>query len=164
MSPHELISGAVIVVLLLGVVGYFSWQEIRNLRRARFDLQMADEERRRVRYRAWRRLFCCVLLLILAALLIGAYKLDASRQEIMEQGADEGTPMNEHQRAFLDLYSYYWIAFLLVLLSVIAIVGYDLWSLRRWGLREQRRLQADHREMLEHEVATYLRQRNGHKG
>ena len=163
MSTYELISVIVIVVLLLGIVGYFSWQEIRNLRRLRAD-GGPDDERRRIRYRAWRRLVCCGLLLVLAGLFIGNYFVDTSREQIMEPGDEGGGPMNEQQQAFLHFYSFYWIALLLVLFAVIAIVGYDLWSLRRWSLREQRRLQQDHREMLEHEVSLYLRQRNGHKG
>jgi uncharacterized iron-regulated membrane protein len=163
MSSYEIIAATVIVVFLFGIVGYFSWQEIGNLRRARVT-EFDEQEQRRVRYRAWRRLFCCLLLLGLAGLLIGNYFIDRSRTQILEPGEANGSPMSDEQLAFWHFYSYYWIAILLVLLAVILIVGYDLWSLRRWGLREQRRLHHDHREMLKHEVSTYLRQRNGHKG
>jgi uncharacterized membrane protein YjgN (DUF898 family) len=162
MSIQEIIAAAVIVVLLLGIVGYFSRQELHNLRRAR-SATLSDDDRRRLRFRAWRRLASCVLLLVLAGLLAGTYFIDRSRERIMEPG-DDGAAMNAEQQAFWQVYSYYWIAILMVLFAVIVIVGYDLWSLRRWGLREQRRLQQDHREMLEHEVSLYLRQRNGHKG
>jgi hypothetical protein len=164
MPPHEFVSGAFLVVLLVGIVGYFSWQELRNLRRLRLEPTMPDDDRRRIRYRALRRLFCCVLLLVLAGLLIGNYFIDRGRARIMEPGDDQEPTMSPQQREFIKVYSYYWIVLLLVLLSVILVVGYDLWSLLRWSVREQRRLKEDHREMLEHEVAAYLRQRNGHKG
>jgi hypothetical protein len=162
MSSYEIIAASVIVTFTFGIVGYFGWQEISNLRRIPTS-PVSNDERRRTRFRAWRRLFCCFLLLLIAGLLVGNYFVDQSRVRIMEPGEETGVTMNEEQRQFWQFYSYYWIVICLLLLAVILIVGYDLWSLRRWGLNEQRRLNRDHREMLEHEVATYLRQRNGHK-
>jgi ABC-type Fe3+ transport system permease subunit len=163
MPLQESITAALLIVLILGIVAFFSWQEVQNLRRLRGDKLASLDDAKRIRYRAARRLFCCLLMLVLAGLLMGNYFIDRSREVILEPDDGSGA-MSDDQRAFTQFYSAYWIAILLLLLLVILIVGYDLWSLRRWGLREQLRLHQEHRERLEHDVSQYLRQRNGHKG
>lgn len=157
----ELTSGAILVVLLLAVAGYFSVQEIRKLRRSKTEPAGSEAEQLYVRRQAWRRLVCCGLLVVLAGLLIGAFLLEGSVQGLIAQGREGDGEWNPEQRDFFRVYSIYWIVTLLVLLGIITLAAFDLWVIRRFSLREHRRIMADRREMIEREVRVIRQQRNG---
>jgi hypothetical protein len=161
VSPYELVAGTFLIVVLIGVVGYFSRQELRNLRRVRTDPAASPEEQQRARNRTWRRLALGALLLVLAVQLLGEFQLEIMRRQLMPEGEEPLETLSAEQRSFARMYTYYWIVFLLLLMAVLFIAGYDLWSLRRWSLAEHRRLNSDRREMIKEEVALYRRQRNG---
>jgi hypothetical protein len=161
-TPFELVGGSTLILLLLSLVGYFSWQEIGNLRRLRSGTALGTDEYRRVRNRVIRRLFSCVLLLVLAGGLIGAGFLEGPLQQNLERSNDRDRNLDAEAIAFFNFYRYYWIVFMLILMALLAIVGYDLWIVRRWSIQEQRRILEDRREMIKQEVSIYRQQRNGH--
>ncbi len=72
---------------------------------------------------------------------------------------DNNTPEN-HQ--FMRVYAAVWIAFLVLLMALLFIAGYDIWATRRFSVREQRKILDARREMLQHEVGRLRRERNGH--
>jgi uncharacterized iron-regulated membrane protein len=155
----QILFGIALVVVLLGVAGFYGWRQVRLLR----DLppEGLGEEELHLRRRAWRRLISCVLMVVLAVLLAGALLyLEEPAQRLADQVdalGPQAAEMPEH-RAFVNFYSYYWIAFLLVLLVLVVLAGFDLWAVRRFGLRQLRRLQEDRRAMIARQSAL-LRER-----
>jgi hypothetical protein len=105
-------------------------------------------------------------MLVFAGLLLGWIVLDSQYREIQEQvreaqKQDPQPPLTEEQRGFARLFSTYWIAALLVLLVLVALAALDFWATARYGLSQHRRLQADHRALIQQEVAQRRRERNG---
>jgi hypothetical protein len=104
-------------------------------------------------------------MLLLAGLLAGALiYLEATAQRLADQreAAPEGAPYvwTPAERVFLRFWGGYWIGVLLVLLALMVLTGYDLWSLRRRALHEYRRLQADRRDMIERQMVRLRQERD----
>ncbi len=72
---------------------------------------------------------------------------------------DNNTP---EARQFMRLYAAVWIGFLLLLLALILLAAVDIWSTRRFSVREQRKILDARRALLEHEVGQMRQERNGH--
>ena len=45
---------------------------------------------------------------------------------------------------------------------LLFLTAYDLWAIRRYGLRHLRQIQADRQAMIEQEISIIRTQRNGH--
>ncbi len=159
MTPLELFGGAALVVLLLGVSGYFGRLEYRKLRRVRTGEWSDPEERDFYHKQARRRLFCCGLMVVFALFLIGTALLEGPLQDVVDGERDPGGHFFPGQKLFLRFYVGYWVAALLVLFTILATAAVDLWALRAYSIRAQRRLNAERREMIREEIATLRRQR-----
>src|SRR5205807_7283600 len=136
-----------LVLAVLCVAGFFSWQQVRNLRAlSRLDA-LQPEDRRHVRNVAILRLTSCACLVGIAVLIGAAFVsgLDARAQEIAEQrGAlpDGQKPdLNEEQSATMRLYAACFAAVLLLLFGAVLLAAVDVWAIRRYGLRHYRRIQ-----------------------
>jgi hypothetical protein len=57
----------------------------------------------------------------------------------------------------------YWIVALLVLLAIIFLAAFDLLATARFGLRQQRLLEAERHAMLEAQAMRLRKERNGHR-
>jgi heme/copper-type cytochrome/quinol oxidase subunit 2 len=123
------------------------------LRRLRGPHGLSDEEAQWRRGQAWRRLFGSALMLVLAGLLAWAVLVVGERAQNLPD-----TPEAHH---FLQLYTIVWIVFLLLLLALVILASVDIWFTRRFSLRQQRKILADRRAMLEREVARLRERRNG---
>ena len=160
----QIVFGVALVAVLLGLAGFYGWRQVRLLRRLPADPAEAGEEEAWLREQAWRRLVCCALMVVLAVLLSGALLyLEGPAQALADRVDAEGpdvadTPEHRH---FVNFYSYYWIAFLLVLLALVVVAGIDVWAVRRFGLRQLRRLQADRRAMIARQSALLRQRREG---
>ncbi len=157
---------ALIILMLLGLAGFYARRQLRLLGDLRRQTDLAPEDRRFYRGQAWRRLVGCALMLVMAGLLIGSYALGQEDQadQVAHAGKADGprpalTPEN---RQFLQRYSEFWILFTLVLLVLLGLAFVDLWSIRRYGKQQFRQIQAEHRAQLENQVARLRSQRNGH--
>jgi hypothetical protein len=171
VNTNTLIAWAFVAVLgVLGVV--FAVRQVRLLRRLPGPGgDLSPEARGYLRGQAWRRLVLCGLMLVLAGLLAGAYGSgmvermqaigDAGERERLAGGKPE---LNADDRAFVGFSSAYWLAIVLLLLGVIVTALFDLWYIRRFEVRELRRIQDDRRAMIEHELAVYRSLRNGEGG
>lgn len=157
--PAELIFGGVLVVVLLSLAAFFAWKQIRLLRSLRESQAPGNDEHRYLHRQAWRRLICSGFLAIFAGLLIGAYFLEAPFKRVLSQAS--GQPLDPDQKQFIQFYTVYWIVGLLILLGIITIAALDLLAIRRFGIREHRKIQADRRAMIERQVAEIRRHRNG---
>jgi flagellar biosynthesis/type III secretory pathway M-ring protein FliF/YscJ len=168
----QIIFGAALIAALLFLALYYGWRQVVALRRLRLNPDLPGEERRYQHRQAVGRLVNSVLLLVLAALLTGVMVyLEPPTQQLVDQHAaavakgekpPERTP---EQRQLVLVWGWWWVAFLVVLLAVVVLAALDLLAIRRWGLRQYRKLQADRRAMIERQAGR-LRQerqeRNGH--
>ena len=160
MPWNQIVSGGLLIGALAVLAGLFAWRQVRMLRRLRGDHGLPDEEVRWRRGQARRRLFGCGLMLALAALLTWALlSLEGTAQHIADVGRPADTPEN---RQFLRLYGAVWVGILLLVMAVVLLAAVDIWSTRRFSMRQQRKILDDRRAMLEREVARYREERNGH--
>jgi cytochrome bd-type quinol oxidase subunit 2 len=164
----QIIFGAVLVQVLLVLAILYGVRQVLTLHRLRGADEMPVEERNHLHQRARRRLLMSLLLLLLGLMLtaalvyleVPAQRL-ADQREAQEQQGDF-TPLDPDQRLFARLYGGFWLVFLLILMVVVLLAAVDLWSIRRYGLRQHRKLIADRRAMIEREVARLRQERNGH--
>jgi hypothetical protein len=147
-----------LVLALLGVAGYFSWQQVQSLRALPRLVGLQPEDRRYLRNLAIRRITGCLCLVGIAVLIGAAFVsgLEARVQEISDQrGALPEGPkpaLNEEQGAAVRLYAAYAVSLLLLLLGVVFLAAVDVWAIRRYGIRHYRRIQGDRRAMMERQL------------
>lgn len=168
MGWPQIIFGIVLVFVLLFVSVLYIVRQIVALRRLRAAEEMALEERAYLHGRARRRLVTSLMLLVLGVMLAGALiyleapaQQLAEKQEVLRQQGED-TQLNEEQRLFARSYLLFWIAFLLILMTVIFLAAVDYWATRRFGIRQRRKLIDDRRAMIEREVSRLRQERNGH--
>lgn len=166
MTVSQIIFGVLIVVVLVGVSGYYGWSNFTQLRALR-NQSLPDEEMQWERRKAWRRLISCGLTFVLAVLFVGlltvyepeAQKL-AEEREAFAQG--QAPPFTDPEKNLIRAWLGLVIALLLVLLAVVVLAGTDLWATRRYALRQFRKLQEDRRAMIARQTTRMRQERNGH--
>jgi hypothetical protein len=157
----------VLVIGVIGLAGYFAWQQRRAMRRLKQMDNLHPEERHYQRLHAGRVLICCILMILVAGMVGGwyAFGLDNEAAQLSRQAA--GQAENEHldpsQQRSLTFITFYWIVAILFVLGMIYVALMDIWAVRRFGLRQTRQLQADRRAMLERQIALMRTERNGHQ-
>jgi hypothetical protein len=163
----QIVFGALLVAALLFLSVFYAWRQLRLLAQLRRQPDLPSEEGRHNRNQAVRRLVSSGLLLVLAGLLtfILIY-LEPRAQRYVNQ--IDATPAGEtHQptsydRGLARIYGGHLIAFLLVLMAVVLLAGYDLWATRRYGLRQYRKIQDDRRLMIKRQLNRLREEGNGH--
>jgi heme A synthase len=155
-----------LATILVALAVYFGRRQFQTLRALKSPAVGDADERRYLRKRAYRRLFCSALMLLFAGLLVGWIFLGIQAHEIDQQleHAKANHPeaqLTQEQEQFMRLFSTYWIVALLVLLVLMALASMDFWATARYGLSEHRRLQAHQRAVIERDLAQHRRQRNG---
>jgi heme A synthase len=166
VSAIELTLTLTLAAILVALAVYFGRRQFQTLRALRSPALGDPEDRRYLRKRAYRRLFCSALMLLFAALLVGWIFLDNEAHEIglqLEQAKAQQpeAQRTQEQEQFMRLFSTYWIVALLVLLVLMALASMDFWATARYGLSQHRRLQAHQRAVIERDIAQHRRQRNG---
>ena len=152
-----------IAAVLLALAVYFSAQQILTLGRLRSQTDLPAEDRTYFRQQAWVRLACSSLLVLLAIMVGGAYAsgLQERATALQRQPGQEPVLTTEQER-FLKLYGAYWITVLVILMVVVLLAALDIWAIRRYGRRHLRQLQADHRAIVDDQLAALRTERNGH--
>jgi hypothetical protein len=162
---REILFGIILVALLLFLGLFYAWRQVAALRQLRSD-ELPGEERRHYRGQAVRRLVSSVLLLVLAALLTYILiELEGPARQLVER-IDATPPGEIHEqtpqdRTLARLYGSVLILFLILLMAVVLLAGYDVWATRRYGLRQFRKLQTDRRAMLERQLSRLREEGNG---
>jgi hypothetical protein len=169
MNPNQLGFTLVLVAVLLGVAGYFGRQQVLTLRGLASPDVLDADERRYLRVQAYRRLICSVLMVLIAGLLVGWLFLEAEHRELPKemraaQAVDPAAVPTEEQKDFARLFWIYLVAALSVLTVLLALATMDFWATARYGLRQHRKLQADHKALLQEQAARWRQQRNGQHG
>jgi uncharacterized BrkB/YihY/UPF0761 family membrane protein len=167
VEPAEFAFGVVLVLLLVGLAGYFAWRQRATLRELREHPEMPAEDRRFLRNQVIRRLLCSALMVVLAGMLVGWYFMAPTFSELFQQGreawaAAEEQVFTERQEDFRRRMVAYWCVALLVLFAIIAVAGADAWAIGRYGLRHRRQLRDERQQtLLELEAARRRHQGNG---
>jgi len=164
VNEIDIVYALVAVLLLLAAV--YAVKQIRTLQRTTAYHEMLPDDRAFLRRQAWRRLVGSGLMIVLAALMGGAYVsgLQARADEVgqrRQRERAEGQPMSDDDRDFGRLYGGYWIGFLLVLGGLVGVAGIDLLATRRYGLRKLQQIQSDRKAMLQRQLERYRQERNG---
>ncbi|HEV3260844.1 MAG TPA: hypothetical protein VG013_28590 [Gemmataceae bacterium] len=161
MVVTEYMFAALIVLVLVGLAGYFGWREWQVLRGLRDEENLPPDDRRYLRRQAWRRLVCCGLMAVLAGLFVGWYALGFHQQALdwVEGRGPQGPP--EREVRLLNLSLAYVGAAGVVLIGMLLLAAFDLWAIRRFGIRHLRQIQADRRAMIERQAARLRSRRNG---
>jgi hypothetical protein len=159
-----------LVLVTLGVAGYFAWQQRRTLRELPQRSDLAPEDRTYYHRQAWRRLLGCGLLLIVAVMLSSWYllgidaKFDELRDVLQAQRAGGDLGLRPDQEQAKRFFAYYWIVVLLLLLAIVTLAGIDMNAIRRFAARHARRIRDDRRAMLERELSSLRRERRTDRG
>jgi hypothetical protein len=163
MNPAEIIFGSLLVAALLGLAGYFSWRQTKTLERLRTQ-DLSPEDRFYVRKQVQRRLLCCVLMAVLGCMLVGWFFLDDQLRTdpVAEEKIEGKAPDDADRRNSLVFSTFYLIAFLLLLMVVLFLAAADLLATARFGHRQRRQLEAEHRAMLDSQKQRLRQERNGH--
>ena len=131
-------------ILIIALV--FGWRQFRQVRRSRY--APPSEEQQFLMQTARRRLIISAMLGVLAIAFAGIY-LSGLDALIGVRGNDQPPVAPEVGRLFL----WAWIGILFILLCIVIGVGIDLWHIRRHWRQSLQRIQADRREMLDHQLA-----------
>ncbi len=161
MASTEVVVGLVLAVCLLALALFVGIRQVLALQRLRRE-SLPVEETAYERRKAWRRLLSSLLLLLMAGLLAGLqfYAVPAGRLAEERDQADRA-PLTPQQKLFVRVYTGAWIAFLMLLLIVLALAALDLWATRSYGLRQYRKLSEDRRAMIQRQVNRLRQERNG---
>jgi hypothetical protein len=169
VDPAEFAFGVTVVVLLVGLAGYFAWQQRIALRELHANSELPPEERRYLRNQVVRRLLCSALMLILAGMLVGWYFYDPQFRALFPEArekwaAAEEQILTEEQKEFGRWMGAYWSAALGVLFLIVVVAGADALAIARYGLRQRRRLRDERQQTLLELEAVRRRHRGNGRG
>jgi hypothetical protein len=159
VTVAQWIFGSGLMLFLLALAGWTLWRQVLRLRALGSGEPLPPDEAAHLRASARRRLACGVLMSALGLLLgVAMLFLEGPAQELADRGplAAEAP----EQRDFVRLYGWFWEVFLLLLLALVLLAGWDRAAERRHGWRQMRRLQQDRREMIAHQTALLRQQRD----
>ena len=157
----------ILAFVLLTMACYFGWRQVMALRSLRSPSETPAEDRLYIRQQAYRRLICSVLMFVLACLLAGSLAIEGQMQELVDRGEknrerNEVRALNPEEQKFFDRWRIFWAVTLLLLLGIMLLAAIDFFAIRRYSLRQFRQIQADHKLLIEGEIARIRSQRNGH--
>ena len=131
------------------------------MRRLRENPDLPPDELRREYRQGWRRVASCGLLLLISLLLVIAQIwLEEPAQRLATLRDNSDVPLTGEQGNFLRLYSAVWIAILFLLLGVIVLAAFDLWSIRSFGRQQHRKLRDERRAMIARQLQRLREERN----
>lgn len=148
MTIFQAVFGGILVLILLLVATWSIRLQVLRLRETA--LGDHNEEIEHIRRRAGRRLVCGYLMALLGVMLAGAlFFLEAPAQDLAEQGPIAAAAA-EH-RPFARLYGWFWVSFLLFLMTLVLLAGWDFLVEWRYGRNQMRQLQEERRAMVARE-------------
>lgn len=157
MGTTQVVFGILIVAMLVGLAGYYGVRQLQALRALRQGPELDPDEHSFTRNQVYRRLVLSLLLLVLAGLFVGMFFLEGPAAELVKMGeqarAREQKPeMDAAQKEFFNVYAWYWVGVLVLLMAVLGLAGWELFAIRRFSVRRLRQIQADRRDMIAEEA------------
>ncbi|MCI0640899.1 MAG: hypothetical protein L0Y70_17640 [Gemmataceae bacterium] len=156
MNLPEILLGGALVFGLAVLAIYYARRQFQLLKTIGKDQTLIPEEKRYFYRQIRRRLTCSALMLVLAGLLVGWFFI---AQNLPGPEADE-----DRRKPILEMVTFYWILALLVLFGILALAGFDFMATARYGLRQRRLLEMEHRAALEMETARLRKKRESGNG
>ncbi|MFO0865335.1 MAG: hypothetical protein U0744_11915 [Gemmataceae bacterium] len=155
ISSLEFAVGSALAVMLVAL-GVFLIVRVRATKRTlRERTDIATDERIYLHGQVRRRTWCVVLLFGLALLLVGNFFLEPSFRNLVPEGDQK---MTEAQRSKVSMFVTYWGAAVAMLFMLLGAALFDAVATAKYGMRQRRRLEEDHRQELKAETAR-IRQR-----
>jgi hypothetical protein len=158
VNPVELVLGVGLAGLLVGVAIYYAWRQRRVTRQVRFDSDLSLEDRRFLHRQTIRRITCSVLMIGLAAMLVGWFFLEPDLRAI--RPVAEGAKMTDDERESLQFITAYVIFALFLFMAIMVLALLDVMATARFARRHQRQLEQNRREVLAAEVSRMRQQRH----
>jgi hypothetical protein len=164
------ILGGALVAALLGVGGYYGWRQLQLLRQLpTLRDRMSAPDFYYLRNQAWRRLVNSVLMVVMAVLMTLSFTMGweehtarlAQAAAEQRQAGNPVAPLEGPDRTIARLWLGTWVAVAALLMVIVLVVAFDVWAIRRYGMRHLRQIQADRNAMLERELANLRNRRNG---
>jgi hypothetical protein len=105
-----------------------------------------------------------MLLLIAILLVVAQVWLEDPAQRLADarDRTDPPPAFTQEEKDLARLWLLTWIGILLLLFAVIVLAFFDLWSIRRYGRRQLRKLQDDRQAMIARQLRRLRAERNGH--
>ena len=135
----------------------YQFRNLVRLRRA----TLPSDDRRYLRGQCQRRTLNSVLLLALAGMMVGSYWSGGMRELSRIANVKQQDPPAEitpEDRETIRMWAAYWIVFLIILFVVVAVAIADYSATTLYGRQQLRRLQGEHRERLERDLAVHRQQ------
>src|SRR5207302_1055654 len=125
MDTLEMTVAMLIAAVLVAVAAFFIVRQQQTLRTVRAGAAMPAEQVRYLLRQSQRRLFGSILLFLLAGMLVGSLFLD---YEPLRKPIEQIPPeQQEAAKQAVRVVTIYWMAFLMVLLAVLALAVLDFW-------------------------------------
>jgi hypothetical protein len=164
--PSQYVWLFLIVVGLILVALIFAWRQGGTLSWLRTQEQMPREERQYYRWRAYRRLFGCLLLITLAVLLAGMYFLGILEGiDQLKAAAEVAHANNEkmtQEQWDYAVFALGYVGWIMAVVFVLMIVVFiDFMAIRRYGMRQRKRIRDDRQAMLARQLPLLKREREG---
>ena len=158
MDPLGTTLGILIAFVMLAVALYFGWRQQLILQTLHFDPQIPRDQRLYLSRQCWRRLFGSLVLVLLAAMLIGSVFLD---YDPLRMSPDDVPQVDgETAKQAVRFLSFYMMTMLLVLMVILTLAVFDFWATARNSIRLQKQLLHEHQEMLEAELEEHRHRRS----
>ena len=151
MDTRQVIFGVILILALTGTGLYSAYRQARFLREDRDKSPTGPF----FRFQALRRLFCSLLMVMLAVQLgVALAYLETPAQSIVEKrdfADSHGLEfhLNDQDESFDSLYGLFWLGFLIMLFVLLAVLAYDLFRLRWLRLNTMREHNLVRRQLLE---------------
>lgn len=139
--------GILIALVLSAAAAYFAMTQWRVLQT--LDAKLAADQRRYLIKQCWRRLFGSVVMILLAAMLVGSVFLD---YDPLAGRAGEFEIDREAAKPAVRFLSFYLMTMMLLLMVILTLAVFDFWATARHGVRQQKQLFLEHQEMLAAEL------------
>ncbi len=153
MNALESMLGLLFAAALFAVAVYFAWRQQLALRTCRGDQAVPREQRLYLLKQCQRRLFGCVLLVVLAGMLAGSVFLDF---DPLRMSPDEVPQVDrETAKQAVQFLSFYVMVMLLVLMVMLSLAVFDFWATARFGVQQRKQLLQEHQQVLEAELAEH---------
>ena len=165
MTQAALVATVLAALLILFGAATIAFQ-VRGRRRLAARSHVPSDELAYFQARYRRRMITGILIVLIGALLAGAYatglepSIDALQNgEPAGEGA-EPKEMTPEQKNLVRMWAGYWIGVILVVFAVLGLAFADAWATRHYALLQYRVMRDDHDRKLRRDLAVYKAQRD----
>jgi hypothetical protein len=157
----------ILVVITFGIAVFFGRQQFQTLSWLRSRPELSESDRQYFRRQCWRRLLGCVLLVAIGALIAaffvsGLDEWTTRMGQIIDEKGVEVAKLDPEVQRMKNVFRWYIIVLMLLLLALVIVAGLDYWAIRKYGMRHLEQIKSDRRAMIEQELAE-LRKAKGNR-